>query len=84
MKINKLKSKINKTCFTHYNGTKQYEIGYILGIKGCKVAICEDCHDVQDIASPFFSLLMRFLTFLGLWNGAVKVVEEIDLSEEEL
>jgi len=71
----KMKKRINKNCCNHYNGTNRYQLGYIQGLRCCKVAICKDCGVTQSVSSLLGSILLTI--FNPLMIGNVYIEEEI-------
>lgn len=74
-KIAKTLSNVNTDCCTHYNGGCRYQICYAI-LPCFKLAICQDCEDVQLVCNKFFTFL--FSLIYPLWNG--RAVVEYDIT----
>ena len=70
-----IRQRISSDCCKHYCGTMIYHIGYMHGLRCCKVAVCEDCGHVHNISGLWGSFLLRLLR---PWcTGMVDIIDEI-------
>lgn len=70
-------------CCTHYNGTNEYILGYII-FPFINVVMCKDCGEVQSISKGISAGIEKLL--LPFWNGKVYLSDVTikQLKEEEV
>ena len=76
--INKTANEMYTDCCTHYNGTKCYVVGYAI-LPCFRVALCQDCEDVQVVCNKFFTFLFKLI--YPLWNGKIISICEVTFTD---